>query len=51
LAGTLKLAGFPFFCKISSDDDKKAAMKEAINWCIGNGILKPFLETQGSENE
>ncbi|GMO24996.1 MAG: Rpn family recombination-promoting nuclease/putative transposase [Termitinemataceae bacterium] len=32
-----------------SDDDKKAAMKEAINWCIGNGILKPFLETQGSE--
>ncbi|GMO23329.1 MAG: hypothetical protein Pg6A_10360 [Termitinemataceae bacterium] len=32
-----------------SDDDKKSAMKEAINWCIGNGILKPFLETQGSE--
>jgi hypothetical protein len=32
-----------------SDDEKQAAMKEAITWCIAHNILKPFLETHGSE--
>jgi hypothetical protein len=25
------------------------AMKQALNWCIGNGILQDFLKTHGSE--
>jgi hypothetical protein len=32
-----------------SSDEKREAMKKAIRWCIGEGILKPFLETHGSE--
>jgi predicted transposase YdaD len=30
-------------------DDKKEAMKNAIEWCIIHNILKPFLEANGSE--
>jgi hypothetical protein len=32
-----------------SDDEKQRAMKEAISWCIDHDILRPFLETHGSE--
>jgi predicted transposase YdaD len=32
-----------------SDEEKEEAMREAIRWCIAHNILKPFLETHGSE--
>jgi hypothetical protein len=32
-----------------SDEEKKEAMKKAVRWCIARNILKPFLETHGSE--
>jgi hypothetical protein len=32
-----------------SDNEKEEAMTRAIRWCIGRNILKPFLETHGSE--
>jgi hypothetical protein len=32
-----------------SDKEKEEAMTEAVRWCIGRNILKPFLETHGSE--
>jgi hypothetical protein len=32
-----------------SDDEKEKAMTKAVRWCIANNILRPFLETHGSE--
>jgi hypothetical protein len=32
-----------------SDGEKVEAMTKAVRWCIGQDILKPFLETHGSE--
>jgi hypothetical protein len=32
-----------------TEDEKKDAMTKAIRWCIAHNILKPFLETHGSE--
>jgi hypothetical protein len=32
-----------------SDEEKEEAMTLAIRWCIANGLLKPFLESHGSE--
>jgi hypothetical protein len=32
-----------------SDDEKEEAMRQAIGWCIGHNVLKPFLESHGSE--
>jgi hypothetical protein len=32
-----------------SDEEKEKAMTKAIRWCIDQNILKPFLETHGSE--
>jgi hypothetical protein len=31
------------------DDEKEDAMTKAVRWCISNNILRPFLETHGSE--
>jgi hypothetical protein len=32
-----------------TEDEKKEAMTLAVRWCIAHNILKPFLETHGSE--
>jgi hypothetical protein len=32
-----------------TEDEKKEAMKKAVQWCIAHNILKSFLETHGSE--
>ncbi|MDR0586639.1 MAG: Rpn family recombination-promoting nuclease/putative transposase, partial [Treponema sp.] len=32
-----------------SDDEKEEAMTLAVRWCIAHNILKPFLESHGSE--
>jgi hypothetical protein len=32
-----------------TEEEKKEAMTLAIRWCIAHNILKPFLETHGSE--
>ncbi|MDR0655202.1 MAG: Rpn family recombination-promoting nuclease/putative transposase [Treponema sp.] len=32
-----------------SDEEKEEAMTKAVRWCIGQNILKGFLETHGSE--
>jgi hypothetical protein len=32
-----------------SDEEKEEAMTKAVRWCIDRNILKPFLETHGSE--
>jgi hypothetical protein len=32
-----------------SDNEKEQAMTKAVRWCIAHNILKPFLESYGSE--
>jgi hypothetical protein len=32
-----------------SDEEKEKAMTKAVRWCIDQNILRPFLETHGSE--
>jgi predicted transposase/invertase (TIGR01784 family) len=32
-----------------TEDEKMEAMTKAIRWCIAHNILKPFLETHGTE--
>jgi hypothetical protein len=35
-------------CKLS-EEERGEAMKRAIHWCIGHNILRPCLETHGTE--
>jgi hypothetical protein len=32
-----------------SDEEKEEAMTLAVRWCIAHDILRPFLESHGSE--
>jgi hypothetical protein len=42
------LAGSRKGCKLSAEE-RGEAMKRAIRWCIEHNILRPFLETHGTE--